>query len=162
MDERCVYYGKQQYFDLIRTLGGTWDDYKKRPLVCLIKSYENDSLYWAIPVSSWDEKKEAIKQKINDCMALPSSDFRSCYYHRGKVGRRESVFYITDVVPITEKYIERPYLSFNRACIIKNNELIGVLEDKLKRVLNYENGRNNFFRQRISTVKKFLLDELNT
>ena len=45
MKEHGIYFGKTNFFDLIRSIGGTWNDSKERPLVCLIKSIENENLY---------------------------------------------------------------------------------------------------------------------
>ncbi len=118
-------------------------------------------LYWAIPISSWGKKAEETKNKIRNSISFDSSNIKSCFYHVGKVNRIASVFFISDVIPITDKYIERAYLGFDQnAYMVKNQKLLNSLEIKLKRILSYENANNNHFRQHISDVKNFLLNEL--
>jgi hypothetical protein len=72
----------------------------------------------------------------------------------------KSIFFISDAIPITDKYIDRQYLSYSRHYIIKNPNLISELNRKLKKVLSYENARPNYFRQHITDVKMYLLSEL--
>ena len=45
-----MYFAKQEIYDLIRSLGGEWNDSKERPIVCIIESKEIDGLFYAIPV----------------------------------------------------------------------------------------------------------------
>lgn len=69
---------------------------------------------------------------------------------------------MSDVVPITDKYIDRDYLGYNnQQYIILNPKLIAELERKLWRILKYENSKPNYFRQHITDVKIFLLSELD-
>ncbi len=53
MTEYGMYFAKKEFYDLIRNVGGKWSDSKERPIVCLIKSAENEHIYWAIPVGNW-------------------------------------------------------------------------------------------------------------
>ena len=39
MKENAIYFGKKEYYELIKNLGGTWNDAKESPIVCLIKSH---------------------------------------------------------------------------------------------------------------------------
>ncbi|MBD5392751.1 MAG: hypothetical protein HDR71_00465 [Lachnospiraceae bacterium] len=50
MVERGLYYAAADFAQMIKNNGGTWNDTKHRPIVCLIKSKEHDRLYWAIPM----------------------------------------------------------------------------------------------------------------
>ena len=50
MIERGLYYATPDFAQMIRSVGGSWNDTKHRPLVCLVKSNENEHLYWAIPM----------------------------------------------------------------------------------------------------------------
>lgn len=52
MRENGIYFGKSDFYRVIRETGGVWNDSKDRPIVCLIKSTENDKLYWAIPMGN--------------------------------------------------------------------------------------------------------------
>jgi len=45
MTEHGMYFITPDYYQLIRDVGGTWNDCKERPIVCLIKSTENSKLY---------------------------------------------------------------------------------------------------------------------
>lgn len=128
MDKYTIYFGKSEFYDVIRKIGGQWNDSKERPIVCLIKLSEND--------------------------------IRSCFYHLGRTDEK-SIFFISDVVPITEKYIDRCYKSkyTGEPYIIKNNELLKELIRKTKRILSWENANPNFYRQHITDIKNFLLNE---
>ena len=130
MQAHGMYFGKQDYYDTIRMNGGTWNDSKERPLVCLMKSIENEHLYWSIPVGDWSDK--------------------------------QSIFFISDVIPITDKYIEREYIGrhTNQLYVIKNKTLLSELKRKLSRILSWENVHKNSFRQHITDLKTYLLMEL--
>lgn len=159
MIERGIYYSTQEFSELIRSLGGEWNDTKHRPLVCLIKSSENDNLYWAVPMGKLNHRDEKQQERLNKFMNLPERDIRSCYYHIGRTTAK-SIFFISDAIPITDKYIGEEHLGAdNKHYIIKNKKLIAELERKLFRILAVENSKNNSFRQHITDVKKYLLSE---
>jgi len=45
MKEHGMYFGKKEFYQIIRDNGGVWNDSKERPILCLIKSIEcNDIL----------------------------------------------------------------------------------------------------------------------
>lgn len=56
MIERELYYASADLGELIRGLGGTWNDTKHRPIVCLVKSLEWEGLYWAIPMGKLNHR----------------------------------------------------------------------------------------------------------
>ena len=91
MQEHGMYFGKQEYYDLIRTNGGTWNDSKERPLVCLMKSLENEHLYWAIPVGDWAHRTKEAQERIKKFLNYDTSDIRSCFYHLGSTDK-QSIF----------------------------------------------------------------------
>ncbi|SQB59901.1 Uncharacterised protein [Clostridium perfringens] len=160
MKEKGIYFAKPEIYEKIRELGGTWNDGKERPLVCLIKSSENEHLYWAIPMGMWSHRDQEAKDRIQGYLDKPEKDIKSCFYHLGRTNKK-SIFFISDAIPITDKYIERVYLGYDRNhFIIKNDPLIGELDRKLKRILSYENSRKNYFRQHITDIKNSLLAEL--
>ena len=130
MQEHGMYFGKQDFYNTMRMNGGAWNDSKERPLVCLMKSIENEHLYWSIPVGDWSDK--------------------------------QSIFFISDVIPITDKYIEREYIGrhTNQIYVIKNKTLLSELKRKLSRILSWENVHKNSFRQHITDLKTYLLMEL--
>ena len=161
MIEKGMYFGDNSIYQLIKQLGGQWNDTKERPIVCLIKSNENDNLYWAIPVGNWNHRDQAAKDRIMSYIYSNSRNITSCFYHLGKT-TTQSIFFISDVIPITDKYINREYLGYNsQIFIIKNPKLIGELERKLRRILAYEHANPNYFRQHITDIKQHLLSELS-
>lgn len=161
MTEHSIYYGKNEFYNIIRHIGGTWNDSKERPIVCLIKLFENDKIYWAIPMGNWEHRDEKAKNRINKYLNYPTQDIRSCFYHVGNTDVK-SIFFISDIVPITDKYIERAYIGkyTKSPYIIKNKTLINELVRKAKRILSWENSNPNYYRQHITDIKEFLLKEI--
>ena len=161
MVENGLYYATQDFFQMIREVGGEWNDTKHRPIVCLIKSSEDSDLYWAIPMGNWDHRNEAQKKRLQTFLGLPRNDIRSCYYHIGRTTAK-SIFFISDAIPIIDKYIAREHVGADqKPYIIKNSGLIAELKRKLLRILSYENSSKNHFRQHITDVKEQLLKELH-
>ena len=80
MKEHGMYFGKKEFYQIIRNLGGTWNDSKERPILCLIKSLEHDNLYWAIPVGNYEHRDEKAKSRIQKYMNYDKKDIRSCFY----------------------------------------------------------------------------------
>lgn len=160
MTEHGMYFASKDFYNLIRNNGGQWNDSKERPIVCLIKSNENDKLYWAIPVGNWDHRNVTGKRRIMSYINSNPRKIQSCFYHIGNTTVK-SIFFISDAVPITDKYIDREYLGYdNNQYVVLNPTLISELDRKLKRILSFESSNPNFFRQHITDVKKCLLDEL--
>lgn len=160
MKENGIYFGKSDYYNIIKQLGGSWNDTKERPIVCLIKIDENDDIYWAIPIGNWNHRNEIAKKRITSYINLPDSNIASCYYHLGRTTTK-SIFFISDVIPITEKYIEREYLGYDsQLYVIKNPNLIKELKRKLARIIYYEDKNPNYFRQHITDIKRYLIEEL--
>ena len=159
MLENSIYYGKSEFYDIIRNLGGIWNDSKERPIVTLIKLSENENIYWAIPMGNWYHRDPSAQDRINRFLNYEESDIRSCYYHVGKTDTK-SIFFISDIIPITDKFIEREYKSkyTGNHYIIKNSKLISELERKAKRILAWENANPNFYRQHITDLKNYLLE----
>ena len=161
MNEKCMYFCKSDIYQKIRDVGGTWNDSKERPIVCLIESAEQKGLYWAIPVGNWDHRDNTAQQRINKYMSYHKRDIRSCFYHVANTTVK-SIFFISDVIPITQEYIDRDYLGFDKNVFqIKNKPLIDELERKLKRILSHEKANKNYFRQHITDIKVALIEELN-
>lgn len=161
MQEYGLYFGTSDFFSLIRSIGGQWNDTKERPLVCMMKSLEHTGLSWAIPVGNWAHRNDEAKKRIRRFMNFPTEDLRSCYYHVGNTDVK-SVFFISDTVPIIDKYLEREYLGkyTGQPYVIQNKTLIQAVSDKLRRILAFEKNRPNYFRQHITDVKDCLIKEL--
>ena len=144
MIERGLYYATPEFSKMIQSVGGTWNDTKHRPMVCLIKSSEHPDLYWAIPMGKLNHRNQAQQQRLDFYLNLPERDIRSCYYHIGRTSS-QSIFFISDAIPITDKYIDGVHVGGDQ---------------KHYRILSLENSRKNHFRQHITDVKNFLLSEL--
>lgn len=162
MIERGLYYATEDYGRFVRNTGGEWADSKHRPIVCLLKAAESDDLYWAIPMGKLNHRNAEQKKRLNFYLNLPSRDIRSCYYHVGRTSSK-SIFFISDAVPITDKYIDSIHVGGDgKHYIIKNPKLIQELERKLFRILAFENVKNDSFRQHITSLKRRLLAELES
>ena len=160
MIERGLYFAKGIFKDLIRSVGGEWNDKKQRPMVCLIKSSECDDLYWAIPMGDLNHRTQEQIDRINKFLSYPERDIRSCYYHVANT-TTNSIFFISDAIPISDKYIDREYTYGGTHYIIKNPKVIEELERKLFRILAIENSSPNKFRQHITSVKNRILEEIS-
>ena len=161
MVERGLYYASQDYGKLVKKIGGVWTDTKRRPIVCLIKANEAEELYWAIPMGKFNHRDDTQQQRLNFYLNLPDRDIRSCYYHVGRTTAK-SIFFLSDAIPITDKYIDSIHTgSDGKHFIIKNPNLIGELQRKLFRILAVENAKHDSFRQHITSLKQYLLSELN-
>lgn len=159
MIEHGIYFGKESFYELIRSVGGQWNDSKERPIVCMIKSKSQDGLYWAIPIGNWNHRSKEAKERITRYLNYPIDDLRSCYYHVGNTDVR-SIFFISDIVPITEPYIEREYIDkySKQIYVIKNKPLLAELERKISRILSFEHERPNYFRQHITDIRNALIN----
>ena len=161
MVEKGLYYLKQSFGDTVRKLGGEWNDKKHRPIVCLIKSSENDKMFWAIPMGKLNHRDATQIKRLNYYLSLPDRDIRSCYYHIGRTTTK-SIFFISDAIPIIDNFIDSVHVGAdNNHYIIKNKNLVAELQRKLFRILSYENSSNNSFRQHITSIKNYMLDQLD-
>ena len=90
---------------------------------------ENTGIYWMIPLSSKIEKyrkimeKREAKGKTCDILHILRLD-----------DKRESVFLIQDMFPITEQYIEREYKIANNHLMLTSEQNVKVIERKAKKV----------------------------
>ncbi len=161
MKEHAIYFAKNEFYQIIRNIGGSWNGSKERPIVCLIKSVENEHLYWAIPIGNYEHRTKEAKERIQKYIDMDKKNIQSCFYHIGNTNEK-SIFFISDVIPITDKYIDREYLNKTKSVhIIKNKVLLKNLEYKLSRILSLEKSKPNFFRQHITDVKNYLIKELS-
>lgn len=147
-----MYFCKREIYDLIREVGGQWTDSKERPIVFFLESLEFPKIYWAIPVGNYNHRDQKAKDRIDKFLNYPMSDLRSCYYHLGKTTVR-SIFFISDVIPLKKEFVDREYKGYDgNVYIIKNKVLKKELERKLLRILAFERGNPNYFRQHITDL----------
>jgi len=143
--------------DVVISVGGQFNDYKERPIVALLKSNENPDIFWAVPLGNLEHRDDEKTKRIQRYLDCPKEDIRSCFYHIGTTTQK-SIFFVSDVFPINSDYIAREYLTFNsRHYIIKNPQLLSELNEKLRRILAYEQSKIKqtgrfFFRQNIFGV----------
>ena len=64
MIKNSMYFAKREIYDLIRSLGGQWNDSKERPIVCIFESTEQEGLYYAVPVGNYEHRNEKAKERI--------------------------------------------------------------------------------------------------
>lgn len=167
INEKGIYFAKNDFYKIIKEVGGEWTDTKFRPLVALIKSTDHPDIYWAIPMGDYEHRDSNAKKRIKSFMSRSEKDIASCFYHIGRTDKK-SIFFISDVVPITLNYIERKYLvgPNKQQYIIKNKILIQELERKVGRIISFEKNYTKSkgqpkFRQRILDVHSYLLKEVD-
>lgn len=123
-------------------------------------NHKNKRVYWAIPKGLFNHRDGNAQSRIHKYLTFPDDDIHSCYYHTGRTTNK-SIFFISDTVPIIDKYIDLEHLDINRNhFVIKNKPLVTELERKLFRILSIENSNNNYFGQHITDIKNYLIDEL--
>lgn len=110
MLENSIYYGKNEFYEIIRNLGGVWNDKKERPLLTLLKLSESNNICWAVPMGNWYHRDVFAQERIKKYLNYDKSDIRSCFYHVGRTDTK-SVFFISDIIPITDAFLEREYKS---------------------------------------------------
>lgn len=166
--EKGMYFAKNDLYQIVRNVGGQWNDRKFRPIVTLIQSSDNSNIYWAIPMGDYDHRDEAARERMEKYLNLPTEKIGSCFYHIGRTNKK-SIFFVSKVIPITEKYIEREFLvgprRNNQQLVIKNTGLIEELERKVKRIVAYEKDYVQTkgeprFEQRLLDVYAYLEQEL--
>lgn len=162
MIEHGLYIIKKDFLDLVHILGGDCDyqNGNKRPVYCCIKDKRIDGLYWAIPTSDISHRSNTQKEYYETCLKKPDSDLRSCYYHIGKT-TKDALYKISSCYPITSKYIDHEFSSCGSHVVVRRAETIKEIERKLKRILAFESRKPNYFKQHITDIKRYLVNELD-
>lgn len=162
MVENGLYCIKESFFELIRNLGGEWSDKdaSQRPCFCCIKDKYIEGLYWAIPTSDLSHRTDKQKKKYQQYIDLPKRDMREAYYSIWKT-TKPALYKISSCIPITDKYIDHPYVFDGKHVVKVNKDKIGEINRKLRRILSYENRKNNALPQHITDIKNYLVCELN-
>ncbi|MBQ0036437.1 MAG: hypothetical protein KBT35_05925 [Firmicutes bacterium] len=162
MVQNGLYVIKKEFIDIITSLGGIYDVNfgDKRPVFCCFKDNKINGLYWAIPTSDLSHRTDTQKQRYNECMSKPKNDLRWAYYHIANTDKK-ALYKISSCFPITDKYIDHEYVTNNVHVIMKRSDDIKALNLKLRKILSFENRKNNYFPQRITDIKNYLIKELN-
>ena len=145
----------QNYFDIIKQIGGTYRDNKERPIYCCMHDKKCADIYWAIPTSDISHRASEQLERIKRLCVLPERDIRSCYYHLGHTNR-PAIFRISSVLPVTDKYISSEYTSQGIHLELRNTNLIAEIERKLSRILFDEERHPNKYEQHITSLYSFL------
>ncbi|MCD8083904.1 MAG: hypothetical protein LUE86_10440 [Clostridiales bacterium] len=90
----------------------------------------NTGIYWMIPLSSRVDKYRKIKEKKEN--AGKPCDILHIIRLDNK---RESVFLIQDMFPITEKYIEREYTIAGNHLLLTSKHAVREIEQKAKKIM---------------------------
>ena len=159
MIKNGFYLIKQEYIDLIDNIGGKYSDNKQRPVYCCVKDKYINNLFWAIPTSDLSHRTQKQINRYNKYINLSNKDIRSAYYHIGYTNR-PALYKISNCFPITDKYIEREYISQGKPLCLKNKQEIEAIESKLFRILSYEGRFPNKLEQHITDIKNHLVSEL--
>ena len=75
-------------------------------------------------------------------------------------GNRTALYKISSCYPITDKYIDHEYTVNKKHVVIQRREDIAEINRKFRKILSMENRRPNYFKQHITDVKKYLIQEL--
>lgn len=71
MIEKGLYYVNDDFKALIKSVGGEWNDTKRRPIVCLIESSEQNGLFWAIPMGKLNHRDTKQVERLNKYLNFP-------------------------------------------------------------------------------------------
>lgn len=163
MIENGLYVIKRELLEIINNLGGDCDivNGNKRPVFCCLKDNKVDGLYWAIPTSDLSHRDDGQKEYYEFCLECPDNDLRSCYYHIAKT-TKDALYKISSCYPVTEKYIDHPFITNNVHVIMQKQDDIDEIRRKFKRILAMEFRKINYFPQHISDIRSYLIKELKS
>lgn len=125
-----IYIVKDEFFARFSDFDWIYNKNESRPFYYVFP--DADGIYWLIPMTS---RVETIRNKI----ARSEEKFgvgKCIYYAIGSVNGKEVGFRISDIFPITEKYIEREYQFNGCPAVIETKNLNELLERKAKKYLN--------------------------
>lgn len=129
---------------------------ENRPHYYAIK--DSTGLYWMIPISS---KVDKFRAKIADVEAKAGSG--NCFlFAVAPVSGKERAFIISEMFPVTEDYILRPYTVNGKPYVIENGEIQKMLSKKARRFLSMVERGNAKSPVDAMKVKKQLLAALHS
>ena len=150
---------KQDYIDLVEKIGGTYKDNKARPVFCCIEDNKVPGLFWAIPTSDYSHRSAEQRTKIEEFCSLDHRNIRYAWYYIGHTNK-PAIYRISSCLPITDKYIDAPYISKGSHLFLQDKNDIRIIRSKLGMVLFDESKHPNKYEQHITDIKKYLMDEL--
>lgn len=129
IQENGFYIIDDQYFKDFEDPFLKRNDAENRPHYYCFKE-EGTSMFWLIPLSfQVDKCKKEIEKKRQE-------NKRCDYYYILKIAGRESAFLISDMFPITEKYIKREYTLSNIPVKLLDKHHISEIGKRAKRIYN--------------------------
>ena len=163
MVEHGLYILKQDFFNLVQSLGGDCDisTGTKRPIYCCLKDDKIDGLFWAIPTTDIAHRNQKQVDKCNYYISLNENDMRSCYYHIAKT-TVEAIYKISSCFPIIEKYVDYEFKTSGVHVVMQRKNDIIEIERKLRRILAFEFRQPNYFLKRITDVRNHLIGEFSS
>ena len=133
-----VYHIKDEYFELAKDkkLMKNHENGNTRPTYFCIKN-ENSKILWFVPMSSKVEKyKKLQEQKIRKNGVCDTIVI-------GKYKRKDAVFLIQNIFPITEKYIDHIDTTRNKAITVVEGTKQEI-KRKVNKIFKLKSKRNKF------------------
>ena len=81
---------------------------------------------------------------------------RSCYYHIAKT-TVDAIYKISSCFPIIEKYVDYEFKTSGVHVVLQRKDDISEIERKLRRILAFEFRKPNYFQQRITDIRNYLM-----
>jgi len=161
MIENGFYKIKQDLIDLLNgKIGGKYLDSKSRPVFCCMKDKYTNGLFWGIPTSDISHRTPDQINKIQQLSEKDlQKDIRACYYHLGTTNK-PAIYRISNCLPLTDKYIDSPYLSNGTQLFLMSKAEISIIRQKLAIILLDENKHPNKYEQHITDLRNYLVAEL--
>lgn len=157
MKENYFYIIKDNFFEKFNDPYLKANKGENRPHYFCFKD-DTDGIFWVIPMSTKIEKyKKIISNK--EKQGKPCDIVHICRVY----GKKEMVFLIQDMFPITEKYILRSYTIAKVDLKLVKEKDINIMHNKAKRILKLINKNIKFLPCQIDVlkIKNELLSELN-
>ena len=149
-----VYHIKDEYFEFAKDerLMKNHEDGSTRPTYFCIKD-DNSKILWFIPMSSKIEKyKKLQEQKIKKNGVCDTIVI-------GKYRRKEAVFLIQNIFPITEKYIDHIDTIRNQAVAVVEGTQKEITY-KVNKIFKLKSNGINLIFPDVDRIEKLLLEEL--
>lgn len=149
-----LYILSDDYFEKYGQSGMMSNKYESRPYYLAIEG--TNEIIWLIPLSSKVEKYR---------LSIETDEKKygrgKCIFHYiAKVKGKDSAFLIGDAIPVTEKYLSRPFMVNGSPFVVEDQRDIKAIHSKLSRYLTLvRNGRLKPYAD-IINIEKSLLEEL--
>ena len=124
---------------------------EKRPHYYVLE--DADGVYWMIPMST---RVDGYRVKI-DREEMKRGRGNCIYYHIGMIAGKERAFIISDMFPVTDEYILRPYTINNIPYVVKNSQLNAQLYSKAMKFIKLVEQRKMHGKHDIIGIKNKLL-----